>query len=149
MPDPFTHPPPDGRRRCRSTALALAAGLGALVACADHVVAPETDPADLVTTPVQSIAVSDVVERVAGTLTVGVHVTQLNARVARLREQMESGRLQGAASTLVLAREALRAARTTDDGAMAADLTVIELALEDAADALGAAASLNQRKPGQ
>ncbi len=138
MPDPFTLPPPRMRPGARSGVLVLAVGLGSLAACADRIVAPNAESADLITTPVQSLAVSDVVERVASALPVGSQTTQLNARIARLRAQMEEGRLRGAATTLELAREALQAARALDSGAMAADLTVIELALDDAAQVLAA-----------
>ena len=147
MPGFIAHPLPGGYRRLRSSLLTLVVALGGLVACADRVVAPDAESEDAVTTPVQSIAVTDAVERVAQALPVGTQTTQLNARIARLRFQMESGRLNGAASTLVLAREALHSARLADDGAMAADLTVVELALIDAGQLISAAAPTSPRKP--
>ncbi len=149
MPGSFAHPLPNSRRRTRSSVLVIAACLGALVACADRVVAPAAEAEELVTTPVQSLAVSDVVERVAGSLPVGTQTTQLNTRIARLREQMESGRLESAASSLVLAREALETAREADDGAMAADLTVVEMALDEAGQLISAIAPTSPRKPRQ
>lgn len=147
MPGFIAHPLPVSHRRVRSGVLTLVVALGGLVACADRVVAPDAESEDAVTTPVQSIAVNDAVERVAQALPVGTQTTQLNTRIARLRFQMESGRLNGAASTLVLAREALQSARLADDGAMAADLTVVELALIDAGQLISAAAPTSPRKP--
>lgn len=144
MPGPFAYPLP-GTRRARSSVLTLVVALGVLVACADRVVAPDAESADAVTTPVQSVAVSDVVDRVAQALPVGTETTQLNTRIARLREQMESGRLNGATTTLTLARAALQSARAADDGAMEADLAVIELALNDAGQLLETTLAENRR----
>jgi hypothetical protein len=87
------------------------------------------------------MAVSDVVERVAPSLGSNAQTAQLAERFAQLREHMEAGRLSDAELTLLLTRKALTAVRRIDDGAMDADLTVIELALDDASQLLGKASA--------
>ncbi len=144
MPDPLTHPPPGIRRRALARLLAFSAGLVALVACADRIVAPDSHVADSAVTPVQSLAVSDVVDRVAPSLRAGTQTAQLANQFAELRNHMEAGRLSDAELSLVLVRKALTAAREVDDGAMDADLTVIELALDDAGQLIGAASTESQ-----
>jgi len=147
MPDPLTDARQGTRRRALTSVLTLAGGLIALVACADRIIAPDAPTADASAAPVLSLAVSDVVDRVAPSLHAGIHAVQLTSRLAELRRQMESGRYSDAELSLVLARNALYAARAADDGAMDADLTVIDLALDDASQMLSAASAESRKRP--
>ena len=134
---------------CRSAFprfLALSAALVALAACSDRIVEPAAQSVEAALTPVQSVVVSDIVERVTPSFGDETRTTLLARRFNELREHMEAGRLSDAATSIVRARTALKEAQSADDGTFAADLTVIELALDDASQELDAASALGQAR---
>lgn len=120
-------------------AVGAVAGLLMLAACAEPIVAPLVPIEAVVTNPVESLAVRDVLERVVPSLPAGPQTAALTHALAQLTDRLDAGRLSEATVSLARARGLLRATQAADDGAMAADLIVMELALEDAGALLDAA----------
>lgn len=127
--------------------LTVPAFLVALLACSDRIVEPAAQSVEAALTPVRSVVVSDIVERVTPSLGDEAQTTLLARRFNELREHMEAGRLSDAAASIGRTRAALREAQNADDGTLAADLAVIELALDDASQELDAAAALGLARP--
>lgn len=127
------------RVRARAVVLTLAASQLLLAACAERVVAPMVPPETPAASAIQGMTLRDIVERVAPSLADARLATALTEVIVQLRTAMEAGQLPEAARRLASARKLVHAARAAGDGAMDADLTVIELALDDTGGTLRAA----------
>ena len=116
--------------------LSRAAMLLALVACADRVMAPVVRAETAAASAVRTDALRDGVARVAPMLADTGQATALTRALTELQSFLEAGRMQAAAVQLGRVRSRVRAAHAADLGAMAADLSVIEMALDDVDESL-------------
>jgi len=112
-----------------------------LAACVERVTALASGAETAAAQAIRVDALRDGVERVAPALADAAQATELTLALMQLQGDLEAGQLPVAAVHLKGVRSLVRAAHTSDAGAMGADLSAIELALDEVDEALRTARS--------